>query len=126
MEAKPRVVVADHDPEAQAVFRRETGLSVQDARKDVAAGIQAVQRRLVVQEDGKPRLFVVADARVEVDESLRDRHLPTSTLEEFPAYVWHDKKQDQPVKDHDHGMDALRYLVMLREVRSGAKLRWMS
>jgi len=125
VEPKPRVVVADHDPEAQAVFRRESGLSVVDARKDVAAGLQAVKRRLVVQGDGRPRLFVVGDARVDPDVSLVERHLPTSTLEEFPAYVWSDRRQDEPVKQHDHGMDALRYVVMLLESRVVPRFRWV-
>lgn len=31
--------------------------------------------------------------------------------DEFEAYVWDDKAEDKPVKEYDHGMDAMRYFV---------------
>ncbi len=123
LEPRPRVVVADHDPEAQVVWRRETGLGCVDAVKDVKAGIQAVTRRLVVAGDGRPRLFVMRGASMVRDSRLVESHKPTSTEEEVPGYVWHDKKEEEPVKEGDHGMDAMRYVVMHREVQSGARFR---
>ena len=57
------------------------------------------------------------DSLVEVDEALREDTKPYCTEQEFDSYVW-PKGQDgkavkeQPVKLFDHGMDAMRYLVM--------------
>ncbi len=80
---------------------------------------------MVVAGDGRPRLFVLRGARVGRDESLAERHLPTSTVEEIPGYVWDERRPEVPVKDSDHGCDALRYVVMHREVNRGARLRWV-
>ncbi len=124
-EPKPRAVVADHDPEAQVVFRRVTGLGCVDADKDVAAGIQAVKRRLRVAGDGKARLFIMEGARVDVDEGLVFARKPTSTELEVGGYVWDENRPESPVKSNDHGMDAMRYLVMFREEKRGARLRWI-
>ena len=39
----------------------------------------------------------------------------TGTIKEFASYVWDDKAlergEDKPVKQHDHGCDAVRYFV---------------
>ncbi|MEA2081069.1 MAG: phage terminase large subunit [Pseudomonadota bacterium] len=125
LEPKPRVVVCDHDPEGQVVFRRVTGLACVDADKEVGAGIQAVVRRLRVAGDGRPRLFVLEGARVDVDEGLVVAHKPTSTVGEFGGYVWDENRPESPVKVNDHGLDALRYLVMRLEGRSPARFRWV-
>jgi len=46
---------------------------------------------------------------------LGEKKLPQSTEEEFDAYIWDEsnnrKKGEEPVKENDHGMDALRYMV---------------
>lgn len=108
--------VADHDAEDRETLAEE-GIYTLPAIKDVTTGIQAVQERLKVQGDGKPRLFVMRDSLVEVDEALREDTKPYCTEQEFDSYVW-PKGQDgkavkeQPVKLFDHGMDAMRYLVM--------------
>ena len=35
-----------------------------------------------------------------------------ATFAEFPAYVWDDKATgDKPVKEYDHAMDDIRYMV---------------
>lgn len=67
----------------------------------VLDGIQSIQNRLRVQDDGLPRLTV--------DPSC------VNTINEFESYVW--KKttstgitKDEPQKENDHAMDALRYL----------------
>jgi phage terminase large subunit len=80
-----------------------------------------VEERLKVQGDGKPRLFIVEDACVEYDHNLYreypgDLH-PCSTEHEFPLYTWHDSRdgkaeKEVPVDLNNHGMDALRYMVM--------------
>lgn len=67
----------------------------------VLDGIQRIQDRLKLQGDGLPRLTV--------DPSC------TNVINEFESYVW--KKatatgvvKDEPNKENDHAMDAIRYL----------------
>jgi len=71
---------------------------------DVLSGIQRVQDRLKVQGDNLPRLTV--------DPSC------VNTINEFESYIW--KKvtntgiiKDEPNKENDHAMDAMRYLITL-------------
>jgi len=108
--------IADHDAEDRATLAQH-GIQTVAARKAVTTGIQAVEDRLVVQEDGKPRLFILRDSLVERDEALHAARLPTRTEQEFDGYVYPkgiDGKpiKEVPVKVNDHGMDAMRYLVM--------------
>lgn len=112
--------ICDHDAEDRATLRAADIPNVA-AKKDVSPGIQAVKQRLVRGGDDRPRLFLLRGALVEVDESLRAAHRPYCTEHEFPGYVWQttaDGKPDieQPLKLNDHGMDALRYLVMYLDV----------
>ncbi len=131
IEPRPRVVVCDHDPEAQSVLRRELGLTVVDAEKAVAAGIQACKRRFKMAGDGKPRIFLMRDSAVSRDDTLVQAHKPASTLEELPGYVWkpvaagRDTVAEEPLKENDHGVDAMRYIVMHRETKRPAKFRWV-
>lgn len=107
--------LADHDAEDRATMAKH-GINTIAARKDVSPGIQAVQTRMKVLEDGKSRIYYVRDALVQVDQYLLDAHKPTCTIDETPDYVWQ-KTQDgrpnkeEPVKEGDHGQDAERYLI---------------
>ncbi len=70
------------------------------------AGIQAVQMRLKVQGDGKPRLFVSSEC--------------IHTIKEFELYKWtvSDGKVNEkelPLKLNDHSMDALRYAINAKD-----------
>jgi len=96
------LAVADHDAQERAELR-EHGINTKAAKKDVTLGIQRVSERLVVQPDGYPRLFI----------SSRCKNL----IREFGLYRWAEVKEgvnekEEPIKDNDHAMDALRYLVM--------------
>jgi len=107
--------ICDHDAEGRATLESR-GISTRPAEKTVQAGIQAVQKRLRDDDDGSPRLFVVRGALVELDVSLEEAKKPTSTLEEFPGYVWRETREgkaeyEEPRKLNDHGMDAMRYAV---------------
>jgi len=107
--------IADHDAEDRATLARE-GIQTIGAYKAVTTGIEAVQARIRVQDDGKPRLFVMADALVERDDELAEAKKPLCTEQEFPGYVWPKgvdgkSQKEQPVKVDDHGMDAMRYAV---------------
>lgn len=79
----------------------DAGLPAEAGNNAVLTGIQLVKNRLAWQADGQPRLLVHADAV----------HL----IDEFEQYQWAENRlgvRDQPVKAHDHALDALRYLVV--------------
>jgi PBSX family phage terminase large subunit len=71
------------------------GIPAKAAKGRVLDGIQAIQNKLKIQNDGKPRLTV--------DPAC------VNAINEFESYVWKPEK-DEPVKENDHAMDALRYL----------------
>ena len=115
--------VADHDAEDRATLERY-GVYTFAAIKDVSPGIQAVKARLAVAGDGKPRMFLMRGAVVEEDAQLKDNRKPTSTIEEFPGYVWHEAKdgrpvKEEPVKENDHGADTARYMTMQVDTNTG-------
>lgn len=80
------------------------GVSARAAKGRVLDGIQSIQNRLKIQGDGKPRLTV--------DPSC------INTINEFESYVWKPEK-DEPVKDNDHAMDALRYADQIIGISPG-------
>lgn len=84
------------DPSASsfiALIRQKRRFRVQTADNDVIAGIQATAAAL---QQGKIR----------VCKSCK------RTIDEYGLYVWDEKsRQDKPVKENDHAMDATRYFV---------------
>jgi phage terminase large subunit len=121
IEPQPSAIVADHDGQGRPLFERVVGMSTRAAHKKVSEGIQMVQDRLNKKVDGKPRLYIFKDALVNKDPSLVERKLPTCTAEEFVRYIWNTKKEE-PVKQYDHGMDAMRYAVAYQDLTP--KFRW--
>jgi phage terminase large subunit len=126
----PRAVICDHDAEDRATLERHLGLSTVAAKKTVSDGIQHVQSRLKVQEDGRPRLFVVRGALVARDPALEEASLPTCATEEVTGYVWAVKPgagglKEEPVKENDHSMDAMRYMVAQRDLGGRPNVRWL-
>ncbi|MCK9929446.1 phage terminase large subunit [Frankia sp. Mgl5] len=123
-EPRPRAVICDHDAEGRVVLSTTVGLGTIPAKKGVADGIQAVQKRLKPAGDGRPRLFIMRNAVIRRDQELADARLPTCTEEEFPQYIWRkpgataasQAPKEEPLKENDHGMDALRYLCNEREM----------
>jgi phage terminase large subunit len=116
--------VADWDAGDRAALA-EYGIATVPAEKAVTAGVQAVEDRLAVQPDGKPRLFVFRDALVEADPELVEAKKPVSTEQEFDGYSWPKGQDGRPVKEQpvgvdDHGMDCLRYAVMWADARDRA------
>lgn len=130
-EPKPRAIYADHDAEDRATLERHLGLSTVAAKKSVSDGLQAVQARLKVAGDGQPRLFVMRGALVQVDRALEAASLPTCTEEEVTGYVWAVKPgnagglKEAPVKENDHGMDAMRYAVAGCDLVGRPQMRWV-
>jgi PBSX family phage terminase large subunit len=105
--------ISDHDAEDRATLDA-AGISTDAAHKAVTPGIEAVQRRLRIEGDGRPRIQFAADAVVRRDPRLIEARKPACTLEEIEGYTWapptpNRPPKDEPRKANDHGMDALRY-----------------
>jgi phage terminase large subunit len=86
---------------------RMAGLPANPHKGRVKDGIAKVQERLAVQGDGLPRLTV--------DPSC------VNTINEFESYVWKPER-DEPVKENDHSMDALRYVTVALDLYGSAPL----
>lgn len=90
------------DPEdagARRTLAAELGIETVAAQKAVTDGIRVVQERLRPQADGRPALFI------------HDCCGPL--IQEISGYQWADKvAKEEPKKENDHAMDALRYLCM--------------
>lgn len=113
----PQAIICDHDAEDRATLERYLGMATIPAIKWVQIGIQAVAARLRQADDGKPRLVLLRDSLVERDPRRDEMRRPACTEEEFDTYVWDERTaagglREAPVKQDDHGMDNLRYLVM--------------
>ncbi len=108
----PRIV-CDHDAEDQATLK-ENGLETINADKRVSVGLEMVMERLKVQEDKRARLFILRDSLVETDQSLVDAKKPYRVEDEFDSYIWKiTGAKEQPVDKDNHGVDMLRYAVMM-------------
>lgn len=133
-EPRPRMIICDHDAEGRAVLEKHLGMSTKAAKKTVEDGIQAVKSRMMRSDvDGRPRIYLCMDALVRRDPDLADRKKPTSTLEEVVGYIWDrgttvaqnagKPPKEHPVKEDDHGMDAMRYMIAERDLRSRPRIR---
>lgn len=117
-----QATIADHDLEDRATLA-SAGIDTVPAMKDVERGLQLVRARLAVQGDKQPRLYFLRDALVEADPSLLEKKRPCCTTQEFDCYVWPKDKdgkpvKEEPVKENDHGLDELRYMVMHLDARA--------
>lgn len=93
-------VSADYVDEAAAGLiadLRNNGVNAIGSKGRVLDGIQLVQNRLMIQGDGRPRLTIDPDCE--------------NIINEFESYVWKPEK-DEPIKENDHALDALRYLCV--------------
>jgi len=99
-------VICDHDAHGAAVLRSE-GVKTVNAKKSRLGGQEQVYK--LIEED---RMFFLVGSLVELDQRLLMNRRPTSTVEEFPTYLWANlKTKEDMVKDKDDGMDAMRYGV---------------
>lgn len=116
---QPLAIICDHDAEGRATFERHTGYLTLGAYKIIQPGIQAVQKRLELDEDKCPGIYILRDSLVSVDEELKELGSPYKTEDEWDGYVWDEKrnlltnskKDEVPVDKDNHGMDAARYMV---------------
>lgn len=91
---------ADPENAADRAEMKKEGIKTRTARKDVARGIELVQAKLKVKENGKPSLVIFKSCR--------------NTCREVPAYHYpkgssHKNPKDIPEQKNDHTIDALRY-----------------
>lgn len=82
---------------------RKAGLNIREVSKDVEAGIQAVRELFK-----SNRLFIHSSC--------------VNLITEFETYSYPDKKPDKnefeaPIKENDHGMDAIRYVLYMKAKR---------
>jgi len=93
---KVRAVIVDPSAASFIAELRKRGYKVLKANNDVLDGIRLVGTLLILVK------LVFASSCKE-------------TIKEFASYVWDEKAmehgEDKPVKQHDHGMDAVRYFV---------------
>ena len=129
----PRAIICDHDAEDRATLERHIGFSTTAATKNVSEGIQAVQSRLKVRGDGKPGLYICRDALVEPDPVLKAAHKPLCTADEILEYIWdpsvrgaNGTAKEAPLKENDHGMDDMRYLVAAIDLTGRPRYRSFS
>lgn len=112
-EPAPVAIVCDHDEERRRDFERASGLPLTLADKtERNRGIEAMQARFDLREDGRPMVFFREGAlEHEPDRTLVDAGRPTCGIEELVAYVWdEDMLKDEPIPDNDHSMDQMRYV----------------
>ena len=97
-ECEPAVEHAYIPPEAAGMIAdaRQADVPAWKAKHAVMDGIRYVTNALMVRGDGRPGLTVDPGC--------------VNTIKEFEGYCWK-KGKDEPVKDSDHAMDALRYAL---------------
>jgi len=102
----PKVIIVDPSAAALIVELRKEGFKVQPADNEVLSGISDVGNMLRNEE-----LFFMDCCK--------------NTIGEFGIYSWDTKAaeqgEDKPVKESDHGMDAVRYMVKTRRLNRKAK-----
>lgn len=129
IEPKPRSIVCDHDAEDRATLERHLGMSTVAADKRKKVGIETCQARYKVDPRGKTGFYFVRDAVVARDPSLVSAGKPSSTLDELPGYCWPEgvkpAQREEPVKEDDHGADAMRYVAMEAEHGGVPKMRFV-
>ena len=77
----------------------ENGIPTLAVRSNILQGLEAVREQLKIRSDGKPG-FYISNKCLE-------------TIREFNLYSYpEDAVSEDPVKEHDHAMDAIRYFVV--------------
>jgi PBSX family phage terminase large subunit len=112
------ITVADHDSGDRDILSNHFDIATVAAKKDIPTGLQVVKNRLRINpQSDKPRLFIMAGALDRTDGALENAYKPTCTEEEFSGYTWVKGLDGKPVPEvpvdkNNHGMDAMRYLLM--------------
>ncbi len=92
-------------------FYQLTKIATIPGSNDVNEGIQAVQRKFVIQKNKQSGIYI--------------KETCTNVIKELESYKWKTNKdgqgKDEPVKENDHILDAIRYAIYTRE-RSRVKV----
>jgi len=87
-------------------------LRTTNAVKDRLDGVKHVMKQMRPDENGRPGIHFLRGSRAHPpDHHLVADDRPTCTLQEIRGYGWKGDEKEDPQDDHDHGMDALRYLT---------------
>lgn len=95
----------------------QAGINAKKAFNSILPGIQEVESRITVQEDGRPRIALLVGSKGEQDPILKDAHQPTCLEEEIELYSYpkdsagRANKKEVPVDEFNHGCDAMRYVA---------------
>lgn len=113
---RPDAYICDPAEPAYILQFRQSGLPSVEADNDIEAGIQSVQRMMVLDVHGRPRLSIRKGSCVDPDPLLVAGKKPSTLEEEIAGYQWQDSPDGKPVKElpvmvNDHALDALRYPV---------------
>ncbi len=77
----------------------EKGIPTVAARSNILHGLEAVRQQLKIREDGKPGFYISSRC--------------VEAIKEFNLYSYPESIDgEEPVKEHDHCMDALRYFIV--------------
>lgn len=108
-EPRPKLIVADRNPESISILEQELGMNIVSAKKgagSVKAGINVLIDMLKNNE-----LIFLEDSLVEEDMFLRGKKEPIGFPEEAENYRWDpNKTEETPVGGQDHCIDPIRYL----------------
>lgn len=111
----PREIICDTDAEDRHTLERHLNLRTTAAHKGVSDGIQAVAARFRPAGDNRPRILIFRDSLIDPDLELQRAKKPMKLEDEPDVYVWDTRQNaklgEQPMKENDHGLDALRYLT---------------
>lgn len=113
---RPEAFICDPAEPAYILQFRQAGIPCVEADNDIEAGIQSVQRMIVLDVHDRPRLCIRKGSCVDPDPLLVAAKKPATLEEEIAGYQWQDSPDGKPVKElpvmvDDHGLDALRYPI---------------
>lgn len=109
-EPRPKLIVADRNPENISILSQELGMNIISAKKgpgSIKAGINVLTDMLKNNE-----LVFLEDSWAQEDQSLLEKKHPIGFIEEAENYRWDLKKiEEAPIGGQDHAIDACRYLM---------------
>ncbi len=113
---RPDSFICDPAEPAYILQFRQSGLPSVEADNDIEAGIQSVQRVMVLDVHGRPRLCIRKGSCTDPDPLLVAGKKPSTLEEEIAGYQWQDSADGKPVKElpvmvNDHALDGLRYPI---------------
>lgn len=105
-------VISDHDSQHRLEYEAQ-GISTRAAIKDWDSGYDAVNKQLMVGQDGKPGLYVFRSCRETFREFMTYSYAETDASKRNP--------EEKPLKLNDHLMDTVRYCL---RTTLGSRMPW--